>query len=87
MMIHPAAAEVKPAAVLLFDSSRLAARKPFGRGVLASMPAFRATTRTVSDEAWWASECARRDADDRFLDRMYEESDALARVESGYAAF
>ena len=69
---------------ILIDSANLVKPRNFGRGILPSYPTFR-RTHTSADEAWLAEDNARRDADNRRLDRMAAESMTIDRMSRGYA--
>lgn len=56
------------------------ARRPFGAGILFSMPSYRLDC-TLQDDAWWAEESRREE--DKMLDRMAAEFEAQERIDAG----
>lgn len=57
--------------------------RPFGQGILRSLPAHRLDC-TISDHEWWAEECRREE--DRVIDRMYQQFRAQERIDAGLDA-
>lgn len=70
-ILYPTPAAVKP---------RTARR--FGHGILASLPTYRAD-HTAADERWLAEDNSRREEEDRRIERQYQESATLDRLERG----
>lgn len=64
----------------LYDSGLKVKSARFGRGILRSLPTYRAPY-TASDAAQWAAMSA--DLDNARLDRRYEEAAAVDRHERG----
>jgi hypothetical protein len=58
-------------------------RKPFGAGILRSLPTYRLDC-TFEDESWWAEEARREE--DRMIDRLGREYEAQQRMEMGLDA-
>lgn len=54
----------------------------FGAGLVRSLPTYR-LDHTFEDEAWLATESARRAAENRHYDRLAAEAEALDRLTNG----
>lgn len=70
---------------ILFDASApVKSIRPFGRGLLASLPTYLAS-HTAADEAWLVADNARREAEDedRAVDRRYSEVYAVDALTLG----
>jgi hypothetical protein len=53
MIIQAQAVEInRPALIVLFNSAEVARSRPFGRGLLRSLPTYRVDY-TADDDAWW----------------------------------
>ena len=68
---------------ILIDSANLVKPRNFGRGILRTLPTYRRTW-SDGDEAALIEDNARRDAENRRIDRHAAEAVTLDRLVNGY---
>jgi hypothetical protein len=78
----PLKSKERPMSVAYTTIARPATRRrPFGQGLLRSLPSYRAPF-TMDDARWWAEQNAIEE--DREVERMYQAFRAQERMDSGF---